>query len=77
MDQDINNLMKQISQLPQTEKSKLLTFLMYQTSAISDKDKEAIEFLTESSQQLKKWMNDSDDLMKRMDTFFDELKNSA
>ena len=77
MEPDINNLIQQINQLPQADKSKLLTFLMYQTSIPSDKDKETIEFLTASSKRLITWIDDSDDLMKRMDVFFDELKKSA
>ena len=77
MDQDLNDLIQKIRQLPQADKNRLLTFLMYQTSALSQKDKETIEFLTASSERLKKWMDDSDSLMKRMDIFFNELKKSA
>ena len=77
MEEDINNLMQKINQLPEVEKKRLLTFLMYQTSILSDKDKETIEFLTASSERLRTWIDDSDDLMKRMDVFFDELKKSA
>ena len=77
MEKDINNLMHKINQLPEIEKKRLLTFLMYQTSILSDKDKETIEFLTASSERLRTWIDDSDDLMKRMDVFFDELKKSA
>ena len=77
MEEDINNLMQKINQLPEAEKKRLLTFLMYQTSVFSDKDKETIEFLTASSERLRTWIDDSDDLMKRMDSFFDELKKSA
>ena len=77
MEKDINNLMHKINQLPEVEKKRLLTFLMYQTSTLSDKDKETIEFLTASSERLRTWIDDSDDLMKRMDVFFDELKKSA
>ena len=77
MEEDINNLMQKINQLPEVEKKRLLAFLMYQTSVLSDKDKETIEFLTASSERLRTWIDDSDDLMKRMDSFFDELKKSA
>ena len=77
MEQDLNDLIQKIRQLPQADKNRLLTFLMYQTSALPQKDKETIEFLTASSERFKKWMDDSDSLMKRMDIFFNELKKSA
>lgn len=77
MDQDINKLMHTISQLTEVERNKLLNFLIFKSSFISDKDKETIEYLAASSERLKKWMEDSDRLIGKMDDFFNELKKSA
>ena len=77
MKDDLNNLMGQISKLPQDAKKKIFNMLLYQNSAISDKDKETIEYLNASSERLKKWMEDSGKLMEKMDNFFNELKKSA
>lgn len=77
MEQDLNSLMKQISSLPEAEKKKILNMLLYQSSAISDKDRETIEYLNASTERLKKWMEDSDKLITKMDDFFNELKKSA
>lgn len=76
MEPDINNLMQQINQLPQADKSKLLTFLLYQSSAIPQKDKEIIEFMTASSERLKKWSEETDEVIKETEDFIDELKRS-
>lgn len=77
MEQDINSLMQQISQLPQTEKNKLLTFLLYQSSAIPQKDKEAIEFLTVSSERFTKWIKETDKVIEETEIFLNELRKSA
>lgn len=77
MEKDINNLIQQISQLSQAEKNKLLTFLLYQSSTISEKDKETIEFLTASSEKFKTWMEETDKTIKKTEIFLDELKKSA
>lgn len=77
MEQDINSLMQQISQLPQTEKNKLLTFLLYQSSAIPQKDKETIEFLTVSSERFTKWIKETDKVIEETEIFLNELRKSA
>lgn len=77
MDENLNNLIKQISSLSEADKKKIFNLLLYQNSAISDKDKETIEFLNTSSEKLTIWMEDSDKLIKKMDDFFNELKKSA
>ncbi len=77
MEQDLNNIMQSISKLPQTEKSKLLTYLIYQSSNIPEKDKEIIEYMTASSERLKNWMESTDNLIEKMDNFFNDLKKSA
>ena len=77
MEQDINNLMQQISQLPEAEKSKLLTFLLYQSAAIPQKDKETIEFLTASSQRFAKWIKETDEVIEETEIFLNELRKSA
>ena len=77
MEQDLNKLMQQIGQLPSADKSKLLTFLMYQTSALSKKDIETIEFLTASSERLKKWMEDTDKVIEETEEFLNDIKRTA
>lgn len=77
MSENLDNLMKQISSLSESNKKRIFNMLLYQNSAISDKDKEAIEFLNSSSERLKKWMEDSEKLITKMDDFFNELKKSA
>lgn len=76
MKDDLDSLMNQITQLPQAEKNKIFNMLLYQKSNASEKDIELIEFMTASSERLKKWAEESNDLMKRMDMFFDGLKKT-
>ena len=77
MEQDLNKLMQQIGQLPHADKSKLLTFLMYQTSALSKKDIEIIEFLTASRERLTKWMEDTDKVIEETEEFLNDIKRTA
>lgn len=77
MDQNLDNLMKQISQLPETEKNKIFNMLLYQNSAISEKDKETIEFLNASSERLKKWGEKADKLIQKTDEFINDIKKSV
>jgi len=77
MSEELNNLIKQINSLSEADKKKIFNMLLYQRSAISDKDKETIEYITGSTERLKKWMEDSEKLINKMDAFFNELKKSA
>ncbi len=77
MEQDINNLIQNINQLPESEKKKILTFLLYQSSAISQKDKETIEFLTASSERFTKWIEETDKVIEETEIFLNELRKSA
>ena len=74
MEQDLNKLMHSVSQLSEVEKNKLLNFLIFQSSFISKKDKETIDFLTASSERLKKWM---DETIKETEIFLNDIKRSA
>gem|GEM_PF-2772847 len=66
--------MNQISSLPEVEKNKIFNMLLYQKSNLSEKDIETIEFMTASSERLKKWMLESNELIKETDLFIDEIK---
>ena len=77
MEQDLNKLMHSVSQLSEVEKNKLLNFLIFQSSFISEKDKETINFLTASSERLKKWMDETDETIKETEIFLNDIKRSA
>ena len=76
MDKDLNSLINQINQLPEVEKNRIFNMLLYQKSNLSEKDIETIEFMTASSERLKTWMLESNELIKETDEFLNELKNS-
>ena len=77
MEQDLNNLKQTISKLPQADKSNLLTFLLYETSAIPEKDRETIKFLIASNERFQKWIEETDKVIKETDIFLNEIKKSA
>ena len=77
VEEDLNKLMHSVSQLSEVERKKLLTFLIYKSSFISEKDKETIEFLTASSERLKKWMDETDETIKETEIFLNDIKRSA
>ena len=73
MEQDLNKLVNSISQLPKAEQNKILTFLLYQSSSLTQDEKETIEFLTSSSEKIKKWLDSTDSLLEENKKFFSDI----
>ena len=73
MDENIDNILSSISKLPKSDQDKVFNFLLYRKSALSENDKEMVEFMTASSERLKQWTKRTDKLIDDCDKFFDEL----
>ena len=77
MKDDLNNLMGQISKLPQDAKKKIFNMLLYQNSNASEKDIELIESVISSNERLKKWLERTDSLIEKTDSLIDDIRKSA
>ncbi|OGI19458.1 MAG: hypothetical protein A3B68_03970 [Candidatus Melainabacteria bacterium RIFCSPHIGHO2_02_FULL_34_12] len=77
MNENFDNLLSSINSLPKSEQDKLFNYLLYKKSALSQDKKELIEFMTASSERIKQWMKRTDNLIEKMDDFFNDLKKSA
>lgn len=75
MKKDINELLSTIGQLPKVDQDKILHFLLYKKSTLSENDKETIDYLAASSERIKKWVGETDQLLEENKKFFNELRS--
>ena len=73
MDQDFENILGSINNLPKSEQDKVFYYLLYKKTTLSQDNKELIDFMATSSERLKQWMKRTDKLVDDCNSFFKEF----